>query len=181
MYKKLLLVAVLLLGSSLIVAQDEYTGEEDMGYTEEGTTDETQVEEVQSQGGYSLIPSEAVFKGTFYGRKVKIDGVLEGKAILDDDIQVSEIGEIKGNVETVTGIVKGRVDGSIWASEELVLKPTAVVTGEAMCRNLVVEKGAMMSTKTSMGEIKTVEGKKTVVTKKTKAVKRARTRTRRSY
>lgn len=175
MYKKFV-IAILVLLSTAVIAQDEYYDEE--YYDEEGTAESTVGVTSEEMRGATLIPAEAIFKGTFSGRALKIEGRFEGKATVDEALEISEIGEVKGNVETSVGTVKGRVDGTVWASEELYLASSAIVTGEAMCRNLVVEKGALMSTKTSMGEVKVVEGKKTIVPAKTKS--RTTTRKRRS-
>lgn len=181
MYKKFV-IAILMVLSSVVVAQDEYTTDEGAA-TDETATEETITTEATATPGMeraSLIPAEASFKGTFTGWALKIDGRLEGKATLDDAVEITDIGEVKGTVETSVGTVKGRIDGTIWASEELYLTSTAIVTGDAMCRNLVVEKGALMSTKTSMGEVKVVEGKKTLVPTKSKARKSTRQRRTRS-
>lgn len=128
----------------------------------------------------TLIPLEAVIKGTLRCRRVRVDGIFEGKLIVEDRIEVSEDGNVKGSINTVSGVINGRVEGDIYASKDLLLTSTAMVGGEITCRKLVVEEGALIEAKTSMGELKEIEKKKKVVPKK-KATTGRRRRRRRSY
>jgi len=136
--------------------------------------------ETASQG-VTLIPDEAIFKGTLRCRQVRVDGIYEGKMMVDDKFEISENGAVKGDVEAVEGTVKGRVQGNINTSEDLNLASTAMVSGVITCRNLIVEKGAIYTGKSEMGELKEIGGKKETTKKRTTTTRTRRTRSRSYY
>lgn len=127
----------------------------------------------------TLIPTESIFKGTLRCRRVRIDGIFNGNLIVEEKFEISEDGDVKGTIKTVDGVIKGKVDGKIFASKHLTITSTAMVSGDVSCRHLVVEEGALVSAKTSMGELEEIVKKKKVVKKKKAAVTTRRRRRRR--
>ncbi|MBI4723454.1 MAG: polymer-forming cytoskeletal protein [Candidatus Stahlbacteria bacterium] len=103
--------------------------------------------------GQSLIPKEAVFKGKFVGRDVKVEGVLEGVIAVDFTTEVTEDGVVKGTIETTDITIAGVVDGNVLAIGGVICVPTAEVKGVVQCRELTVETGAIISAQVSMGDI----------------------------
>ena len=106
--------------------------------------------------GQSLVPKEAIFKGKFVGRDLKVDGELEGTIAVDFSAEVTEDGIVKGTIEATDITIAGIVEGNILAVGSLTCAPTAEVRGVIQCRDLTVETGAIVSGTASMGETKTI-------------------------
>ena len=78
---------------------------------------------------------------------LRIDGHFSGRVTSSDGtLVVSNGAQLTGAViEVAVAKINGTVEGDIRASRELVLGPTANVTGEVMSPELTVEAGALLN------------------------------------
>lgn len=127
----------------------------------------------------SLIPKEAIFRGKFIGRDLKIEGVLEGTVATDFSAEVTEDGVLKGRLETTDATIAGIVEGTILAIGLLTCTETAEVRGTIQCRDLEVSTGAIIRAQVSMGEEKTIGGPAKEKKKEVVPTRRERRRRRR--
>ena len=74
--------------------------------------------------------------GHFSGRVTSSDGTL----VVSNGAQLTD-----ATIEVAVAKINGTVEGDIRASKELVLGPTANVTGEVMSPELTVEEGALLN------------------------------------
>ena len=84
-------------------------------------------------------------KGTIkFDGPMRIDGRVDGQIITDSgDLVIGETGTVKAAINTKSAIVEGRVDGRITASDKVVLKKKAHLTGDLQAKILVVEEGVV--------------------------------------
>jgi len=78
---------------------------------------------------------------------LRIDGHFSGRVTSSDGtLVVSNGAQLTGAViEVAVAKINGTVEGDIRATKELVLGPTANVTGEVMSPELTVEAGALLN------------------------------------
>jgi|Deesub1362A_J573_1020465.scaffolds.fasta_scaffold13932_1 cytoskeletal protein CcmA (bactofilin family) len=108
------------------------------------------ISSLQSQ---TVIPVTAVFKGNFVGRDIIIEGKVEGVISTDFEAEITEEGELIGKLETTDATISGVVKGDIMAIGVVKCTPTAEISGGVIvCRDLIVEEGALITSKVKMGE-----------------------------
>jgi cytoskeletal protein CcmA (bactofilin family) len=74
---------------------------------------------------------------------IRIDGVLEGNLTTKGKLVVGETGKIKGEIICKNADILGTVIGKVTASDFLVLKSTARITGDASMSRILIEVGAI--------------------------------------
>jgi cytoskeletal protein CcmA (bactofilin family) len=80
----------------------------------------------------------------------RLDGRIEGEVHCKGKIVIGPKGSVKGNIVTDNAEIFGNVDGLIRVRERLVLKSTAVVTGDIFIQTLEIEPGAKLNGSCSM-------------------------------
>jgi cytoskeletal protein CcmA (bactofilin family) len=135
---------------------------------------------ISSIEGQTVIPATAIFKGTFVGRDIIIEGRVEGVISTDFEAEITEEGELVGKLETTDAIISGIVKGDIMAIGVVKCTPTAEISGGVLvCRDLIVEEGAIITSNVKMGEeVKLKEGKKKKTTPTRRRGRRRRRRRR---
>ncbi|HJO47969.1 MAG TPA: polymer-forming cytoskeletal protein [Candidatus Scalindua sp.] len=79
-----------------------------------------------------------------FGGQMRIDGKVDGKITANNgELVIGETGTVKAAINTKSAIVEGRVDGRITASDKVVLKKKAHLTGDLQAKILVVEEGVV--------------------------------------
>lgn len=73
---------------------------------------------------------------------ISIHGTLEGKIRTTKTVTIGETGSIKAEIHGGTVVVMGTVQGNITATEKVLLRPTARVTGNITCASFTVNEGA---------------------------------------
>lgn len=97
----------------------------------------------------------------------RIDGKIEGNLITTGKVIVGEEGEILGNLKCQAADVEGKLTGVLEIKNNLVLRSTARVNGEAFMGSLQIEPGAIFNANCEMlNAVKelnplTIEAKKT--------------------
>ena len=91
------------------------------------------------------LSSDAQIEGTIkFDGIMMIDGNVNGKISTDNGkLVVSESGIIKATITTKNAVIDGRVDGNIVASDKVVLKQKAHLTGDLYAKILVIEEGVV--------------------------------------
>ncbi len=100
----------------------------------------------------AFIGEGTLFEGTFaFTGVVRIDGMVRGEVRCNGTLIVGETGKIWAKVETKNGVIRGRIEGEINATERLELKYPSVVEGNVTARDLIVESGVVISGKVKSG------------------------------
>lgn len=112
-------------------------------------------------GGLSTVPSQGQVEA-FLGRgsrvvgnlqftgPVELDGQVEGEITAKDKLTIGEAAVISAKVSGAEIVVKGTVNGDIFASKRLSLRRPAKVTGNIVSSNLSIEEGVVFEGKCSM-------------------------------
>jgi cytoskeletal protein CcmA (bactofilin family) len=82
---------------------------------------------------------------------IRIDGKVIGKVSINSKLAVGESGIIEGDVQCKNASIEGRIKGNLHISELVFLRKTAVIDGDIYAAKLVVEEGAKINGKCSMG------------------------------
>jgi cytoskeletal protein CcmA (bactofilin family) len=82
---------------------------------------------------------------------IRIDGKVIGNVQVNSKLAIGETGLIEGNVICKNASIEGRVKGNLQISELVFLRKTAVIDGDLVATKLVVEEGAKINGKCSMG------------------------------
>ena len=98
------------------------------------------------------IRGELEFTNSF-----RLDGRVEGSIRSRSELIVGEGGVVDGEVEVARCLVGGEVRGTLRATEQVVLNSTARVWAEVHTPALVMEDGAFLEGKVTMGEAKAVD------------------------
>lgn len=107
------------------------------------------------ESNYSLIGKECYIKGdiTLVGNThiySKIDGDITHT---DNSTLVLEYSaRIKGNINATDVVIIGKFKGKLVATGKVIIQPTARVTGEIECHNLIVQPGAFLEIKATAQE-----------------------------
>jgi len=87
---------------------------------------------------------DSVFKGTLnFKGTVRIDGKFEGEVITDDTLVVGETGDLTAEITVGTLICKGKVRGTIKASQRVEIHAKSELVGNIKTPSLYVEVGAV--------------------------------------
>ena len=92
----------------------------------------------------AYMGEDTIFNGslTFDGA-VRIDGKFEGQVKTNDTLIVGETGELNADVTAGILISKGKITGTIIATERVEIHSTSKVVGNIRAPSLVVEIGAV--------------------------------------
>jgi len=82
---------------------------------------------------------------------IRIDGLVVGSVQATAKLVVGKTGKIDGDIKCASADIEGRIIGDMEVREVLILKATAVVDGNITVNKLVVEMGARLNGKCTMG------------------------------
>jgi cytoskeletal protein CcmA (bactofilin family) len=102
--------------------------------------------------------SKVVGSLTFTG-PVELDGYVEGEVLAQDRLTVGESAVVHAKITGAEVVVKGTVNGDIYASRRLALKKPARVVGNISTTCLSIEEGVTFEGKSSMDGAPKVDGK----------------------
>lgn len=86
---------------------------------------------------------------------IRIDGKVIGDVQVNSKLAIGETGIIQGNVQCKNASIEGRLKGNIQVSELVFLRKTAIIDGDLVAAKLVVEEGAKINGKCTMGAVAT--------------------------
>ncbi|MBI2099256.1 polymer-forming cytoskeletal protein [Candidatus Uhrbacteria bacterium] len=105
------------------------------------------------QGGETIIAPGVRVEGDFTSQGfVLIDGEVIGSVKTEADLDIGERANISADVAASNAHVAGTIKGNIRVGERLEIAGTAHVSGDVVAKVLVVEQGAIINGKISMGE-----------------------------
>lgn len=84
---------------------------------------------------------------------IRLDGEIEGNIFSESKVVLGAACKMSGNMKAQNAEISGAVNGEIEVSELLILKPTAVITGEIKAAKMVVEEGAVFNGTCNMGAV----------------------------
>jgi len=100
----------------------------------------------------AFIDQGSEFEGKLTFRDtVRIDGTFSGEITSENTLIVGESGKIHATIKSVCVMVSGLVDGDIHATSQIVLHKSAVVNGDLVAPNIVMEEGAQLNGNVRMG------------------------------
>ena len=82
---------------------------------------------------------------------IRIEGKIVGNIKSKAKIALGVSSQVEGNVSAQNADIEGHVKGKIEITEVLVLKSTAVITGDILTGKLVIEPGATFNGSCKMG------------------------------
>jgi len=102
----------------------------------------------------NIIGKETVLEGSIESAgNIRIEGKVFGNAKAKAKFVMGNDAFVDGNVVARSGEVGGNIRGNIEISELLILKPTAVINGDILTNQLVVEPGATFNGGCKMGHL----------------------------
>ena len=94
----------------------------------------------------TVIAEDVHIKGSLESRTpLMIKGPLEGEIISEGLLVVGPTGKINATIVTERLISRGEITGDVTASEQVVLKGTAVHTGNITTPDIIVESGSIFN------------------------------------
>jgi len=102
----------------------------------------------------NIIGKETVLEGSIESAgNIRIEGKVLGNAKAKAKFVMGNDAYVDGNVVARSGEVGGNIRGNIEISELLILKPTAVINGDILTNQLVIEPGATFNGGCKMGHL----------------------------
>lgn len=84
---------------------------------------------------------------------IRLDGEIEGNIFSESKVVLGASCKMTGNLKAQNAEISGEVKGEIEISELLILKPTAVISGQIKSAKMVVEEGAIFNGTCNMGAV----------------------------
>ena len=93
----------------------------------------------------SIIDKELTIDGTVStsGRLI-VKGILKG-TVIGQNVVIAEEGSVYANAKVASMTIGGTFEGEIRALKKLILLSTGKCTGKVVCKDLVVEIGAILN------------------------------------
>ena len=82
---------------------------------------------------------------------IRVEGKLTGNIKTKSKAAFGKSSRVEGNVLAQNAEIAGHIHGTIEVTEQLVLKPTAIIDGDIITNKLLVESGANFNGKCKMG------------------------------
>lgn len=102
----------------------------------------------------NIIGKETVLEGSIESAgNIRVEGKVFGSAKAKAKFVMGPDAYVDGNVVARSGEVAGNIRGNIQISELLILKPSAVINGDILTNQLVVEPGATFNGSCKMGHL----------------------------
>ena len=101
----------------------------------------------------AYLGADALFKGTLsFEDTVRIDGKFEGSVNTKDTLVIGETGEMQADLEVGTLVCKGKLRGTVVASQKVEMHPASKITGNIQTPALSIELGAVIDGQINMEE-----------------------------
>ena len=94
---------------------------------------------------FSIIDKELTVDGTIHTRgRLIVKGVVKG-TVIGENIVIAEEGSVYANVKVASMTIGGTFEGELRALKKLVILATGKCSGKVVCKDLVVETGAILN------------------------------------
>ena len=108
-------------------------------------------------------PNTVIGKGMYLeaarlsgNESVRIDGIYKGQIDIDGSLVLGDSGSVTGDVRANYFLVAGEVAGNVYCSSQLHFASSAKVFGDVQASSLIVDEGAQVSGKYTIGESKAI-------------------------
>lgn len=100
----------------------------------------------------NIIGKGTILEGSIetYGN-IRVEGKVIGDIKTKSKVALGQSCHVSGNIRAQNAEVAGEVKGKVEVSDQLILKPTAVVHGDIITNKLIVESGATFNGGCKMG------------------------------
>ncbi|MBA4393481.1 MAG: hypothetical protein C0407_07995 [Desulfobacca sp.] len=99
----------------------------------------------------TILADDLDINGTMtFKSSLMIKGTLEGEIMSEGLLIVGPTAKVNATISTKKLISHGEIKGDVTATEQVVLKETAVHTGNITTRNIIVESGSLFNGSISM-------------------------------
>ena len=118
---------------------------------------------MRGSAGSTIIARGVRVEGDFSSQgDVIIEGEVSGHVTTTAVLTVGAEAKLKAEVSADEASIAGQIDGTITVKKRLEVKATAKITGDITCETIVVEAGAALNGKVSVGPASPVPAKPTV-------------------
>ena len=98
-----------------------------------------------------FVDSGCVLSGELeFSNAFRVDGRVDGVIRSRSELVIGEEGVVEGEIDVARCLIGGSVQGTVRASEKIVLHATAKVVGEVHAPAVVMEDGAFLEGKVAM-------------------------------
>jgi len=94
----------------------------------------------------------------------RIDGIVKGEVIVTDSVVIGEDGEITGDVVCDRIVIAGKVDGNVYATNQVNLESRAVLKGDLVAPRVTIEEGSFFN-----GSCKMIQSKEIIIDKQSQS------------
>lgn len=92
----------------------------------------------------TIIGKDTVITGTLDVKgALRVDGSVKGKIVCSDCVTVGVTGVVDADIEAMTAIVAGQMNGNVVTSEKIELQAKCEMNGDLKTKSLVIEQGAL--------------------------------------
>ncbi|MCX5810779.1 MAG: polymer-forming cytoskeletal protein [Proteobacteria bacterium] len=104
------------------------------------------VSEVVEKDVTTILADDLEIEGTIkFKSSLMIKGVLKGEIISEGLLIVGSTAKVTATITTKNLISYGEIQGDVTASEQVILKSTAVHNGNVTTRNVTIENGSVFN------------------------------------
>jgi len=90
----------------------------------------------------NVLNSDVEIKGTVkFSGELTFDGKLDGDINSDGTLQLGDNGNVKGNINAASVVMRGKVNGNVIAKEKVEIKTKTELFGDIRAPRLVIEEG----------------------------------------
>jgi len=97
--------------------------------------------------GLGILGEDLYVEGTIHSqKKIVVSGTVDGSVFCDQEIVVSETGQVKGKIEGNIVLVAGKINADLLVHERLEVNVTANIQGEVQVPSgkLLIQEGAKL-------------------------------------
>ena len=99
----------------------------------------------------NVLNSDVEIKGNLkFSGELTLEGKLEGEVQTDGVLNLGDTAVVNGNINAQSVVVRGKINGNIYAKEKIEIKAKAELFGDIRATKLVVEEGVTFVGKTEV-------------------------------
>ena len=99
----------------------------------------------------NVLNSDVEIKGNLkFTGELTLEGKLEGEVQTDGLLNLGDSAVVNGNINAQSVVVRGKINGNIYAKEKIEIKAKAELFGDIRATKLVVEEGVTFVGKTEV-------------------------------
>jgi len=112
----------------------------------------------------TLVGNNCHIIGNFTGTGVlKIDGIIDGDILWEDDVIIGSKSEINGNILCNNAFVNGNVNGNIKCKNILTIQSEGRIKGDITVKKIIVNESGILEGKCTMIDIDNLDSKINII------------------